>query len=83
MGSALVCEIPYTRGETCVQPFFLKAIYLHLLGLQDISLLLELSKNCLTSASELSDVSYTEDITLESSAYLTNNGSSERSTVVK
>ena len=80
MENALVCEIPDRRGKTCVQPFFLKTISLHLFGFQDIPLLLDHSINCLTSASDLSDASHTGDIKLESSAYLANTGSSKRFT---
>ena len=61
--------------------FSLEASSLHLLGLQGKPLLLDHSINCLPSASELSDVSHTGDIILESSAYLTNIGSSKRSTL--
>ena len=80
MESALVCEILDMRGKTCVQLFILKTISLHLLRLQDILLLLDHSINCLTIVSDLSDISYTGDIKLESSAYLANTGSSKRFT---
>ena len=70
------------RDETknLCTPFFPKANSLPFLGLQGIPSLLDHFINCLTSASDPSDVSYPGDIILESSPYLANIYSSKGAT---